>query len=44
MNRYLLDTNIFVYAVEDRDNLSADVIAILEDYESVFYMSAECFS
>ena len=41
MNRYLLDTNIFVYAVEDRDNLSADVIAILEDYESVFYMSAE---
>lgn len=41
MNRYLLDTNIFVYAVEDRDNLSADVLAILEDYESVFYMSAE---
>ena len=41
MNRYLLDTNIFVYAVEDRDNLCADVLAILEDYESVFYMSAE---
>ena len=41
MNRYLLDTNIFVYAVEDRDILSADVLAILEDYESVFYMSAE---
>ena len=41
MNRYLLDTNIFVYAVEERDNLSADVLAILEDYESVFYMSAE---
>lgn len=41
MNRYLLDTNIFVYAVEDRDNLSADVLANLEDYESVFYMSAE---
>ena len=40
MNRYLLDTNIFVYAVEDRDYLSADVLAILEDYESVFYMSA----
>ena len=28
MNRYLLDTNIFVYAVEERDNLSADVLAI----------------
>ena len=41
MNRYLLDTNIFVYAVEDRDNLCADVLAVLEDYESVFYMSAE---
>ena len=41
MNRYLLDTNIFVYAVEDRDSLSSDVLAILEDYESVFYMSAE---
>lgn len=41
MNRYLLDTNIFVYAVEDRDCLSTDVLAILEDYESVFYMSAE---
>jgi hypothetical protein len=41
MNRYLLDTNIFVYAVADRDSLSTDVLAILEDYESVFYMSAE---
>lgn len=41
LNRYLLDTNILVYAVEDRDNLSTDVLAILEDYESVFYMSAE---
>lgn len=30
MNRYLLDTNIFVYAVENRDNLNADVLAILE--------------
>ena len=41
MNRYLLDTNIFVYAVQDRDSLNNDVLAILEDYESVFYMSAE---
>jgi PIN domain nuclease of toxin-antitoxin system len=41
MSRYLLDTNIFVYAVQDRDSLNNDVLAILEDYESVFYMSAE---
>lgn len=41
MNRYLLDTNIFVYAVQDRDSLNNDVLTILEDYESVFYMSAE---
>ncbi len=41
MNRYLLDTNIFVYAVADRDSLNEDVLAILEDYESEFYISAE---
>lgn len=39
--RYLLDTNIFVYAVQDRDSLSDDVTAILEDYDNTFYMSAE---
>lgn len=39
--RYLLDTNIFVYAVQDRDSLSEDVAAILEDYDNTFYMSAE---
>ena len=32
--RYLLDTNIFIYAAIDRDSLSKDVIAILEDYEN----------
>lgn len=39
--RYLLDTNIFVYSVQDRDSLSDDVTAILEDYDNTFYMSAE---
>ena len=39
--RYLLDTNIFVYSAIDTDSISADVRAILEDYDNVFYMSAE---
>ena len=39
--RYLLDTNIFIYAAIDRDSLSRDVKAILEDYDNSFYVSAE---
>lgn len=34
--RYLLDTNIFIYAAIDRDSLSKDVIAILEDYDNTY--------
>ena len=32
--RYLLDTNIFIYAAIDRDSPSRDVKAILEDYDN----------
>ena len=39
--RYLLDTNIFIYAAIDRDQLSRDVKAILDDYDNTFYMSSE---
>ena len=39
--RYLLDTNIFIYAAIDRDLLSRDVKAILDDYDNTFYMSSE---
>ncbi len=39
--RYLLDTNIYVYAIEDRESLSRDVLSILEDYDNSFYLSAE---
>ena len=39
--RYLLDTNIFVYAVSDPDLLSRDVKSILEDYDSVLCISVE---
>ena len=39
--RYLLDTNIFIYAAIDRESLSQDVKAILEDYDNTFYLSSE---
>lgn len=39
--RYLLDTNIFVYLATDVDSLSRDVIALLEDYNAVLYISIE---
>ncbi len=39
--RYLLDTNIFLFSVIDRDSLSRDVQAILEDYENILYISME---
>lgn len=39
--RYLVDTNIFVFFVADPDCLSRDVKALLEDYDSQLYISAE---
>ena len=39
--RYLIDTNIFVYAATDRDSLSRDVKAILEEPDTLLHMSAE---
>lgn len=39
--RYLIDTNIFVYAATDRDSLSRDVRAILEEPDTVLNISAE---
>ena len=39
--RYLIDTNIFVYATTDRDSLSRDVQAILEEPDTVLNMSAK---
>ena len=39
--RYLIDTNIFVYAATDRDSLSRDVQAILEEPDTLLYISAE---
>ena len=39
--RFMLDTNILVYFMMDRDSLSRDVKAILTDYDNTFYISAE---
>ena len=37
--RLLLDTNIYVFLVSDRDMLTRDVLAILEDPENLKYLS-----
>ena len=39
--RYLIDTNIFVYLSTDVDLLSRDVLAIMEEPDTVLCMSAE---
>ena len=39
--RYLIDTNIFVYAAIEPDRLSRDVAAILSDYDNTIYLSIE---
>ena len=39
--RYLLDTHIFLYVALDNDYLDSDVMAILQDYDNSFYVSAE---
>lgn len=39
--RYLLDTNIFVYAATDRDFLDPDVKALLNEPDALLYISAE---
>ena len=39
--RYLIDTNIFVYLTLDIEMLSRDVKAILEESDTMLYISAE---
>ncbi len=39
--RYLIDTHIFIWYLKERENLSHDVITILEDYDNQIYLSAE---
>ena len=39
--RYLIDTNIFVYATTDRDSLSRDVKAILLSQQGLVLQAME---
>ena len=41
MERYLIDTNIFVFMVTDPDYLCPDVYNKLYEYDSLLYMSIE---
>lgn len=42
MRKYLLDTNILVYLVHDKDLISKDVFSILEDSDSQLYTNSIC--
>ena len=39
--RYLIDTHIFIWYARERENLSQDVQAVLDDYESEIFVSSE---
>lgn len=39
--RYLIDTNIFVYMASDPEYLNRDIDAIIQEPETLLYISAE---
>lgn len=39
--RYLIDTHIFIWYAKEPENLSADVVAIIEDYDNQICISSE---
>jgi PIN domain nuclease of toxin-antitoxin system len=39
--RYLIDTNIFLFFIREKDRLSKNVFDILTDYENIIYLSSE---
>ena len=41
MQRYLIDTHIYIWYAKKRDNLSRDVLAILDDYDNQICLSSE---
>ncbi|MBP5502629.1 MAG: PIN domain-containing protein [Bacteroidales bacterium] len=41
MARYMIDTNILYYLIEDKSSLTKDVRAIVDDYDTTLYTSAE---
>jgi len=40
MNRYLIDTHIFLWSLNNPTQLSGEVVSILENIESSIYVSA----
>ncbi len=41
MQRYLIDTHIYIWYAKERKNLSRDVLAILDDYDNQICLSSE---
>lgn len=41
MQRYIIDTHIYIWYAKEPENLSRDVKAILDDYDNQIYLSAE---
>jgi len=39
--RYLIDTHIFIWYAKEQENLSSDVLAILENWENQILVSSE---
>jgi PIN domain nuclease of toxin-antitoxin system len=39
--RYLIDTNIFLFFVQEKDKLNKDIWSIITDYENKIYISSE---
>ena len=39
--RYLIDTHIFIWYAREKENLSRNVQAIIDDYESEIFVSSE---
>lgn len=37
--RYLLDTNIFLFMLMDREQIHRDITILLDDYDNLFYFS-----
>ncbi len=40
--RYLLDTNTLIFAISDREQLSNDILNLLDDYSNMLYTSSIC--
>jgi len=39
--RYLIDTNIYLFIIQEKDKLSKEVSDIIADYENKIYISSE---